>query len=170
MKGFIKPSVVKIWHQRGEVYVGLLDGVINIYAFALNMEVLSLSASFKMHQEAIHNIYIYEDLGYAVSSGFDSCLKVWKPPERWERKMVIMQSLVQGMDPKEDLETIKEVHETQESHLIKRRISGLEEILGKVDEEDLQGHGIHYKHSTFNVNDLPPGTPISPHGFNLNLK
>lgn len=79
-KGYIRPNCLKLWKERKEVYLGFLDGVINVYLFNGAMEQLRMVASFQMHEEPIHQIYVIPTLKFAISSGFDSCLKVWKPP------------------------------------------------------------------------------------------
>lgn len=52
-KGYIKPRCLKIWKERKEVYLGYLDGVINVYQMNGSMEKLSMVASFQMHSEPV---------------------------------------------------------------------------------------------------------------------
>ncbi len=118
---------MKVWKERKEVYIGYLDGVINVYTFGGSMEKLTLSVSFQMHAEPVYAIYIIPNLKVGVSSGHDSTLKVWRPPETWSKKFVVTPSMVKGVDPEENLSTIKEEYESMnESAAIQHRISGFE--------------------------------------------
>lgn len=126
-KGYLRPNTLKLWKARKEVYVGYLDGIVSVYGFTNNSESLVLNASFSMHDDAIHSLYILDDLKLALSSSFDSSLKVWKPPETWERKFVVTQGMINGVDPKENLSTIKEEHESYGESAVVRKISGLYE-------------------------------------------
>lgn len=96
-----------------------------------------------MHKESIHNIFIIPELKFVISSGFDSTLKVWKPPETWEKKFVVTHSMINGMDPKENLSTIKEEHESYgESQMLKRRITGLDDNHNNNNHDPNQFHSL----------------------------
>ena len=96
-----------------------------MYSLKNNAEKIVFSSSFRMHTDAIHNIFIMEDLDFAVSSGFDSTLKIWKPPKEWETKVIMTNSMMDGVDPKENLSTIKEENESldNEGLIAKHRIT-----------------------------------------------
>lgn len=97
-----------MWPARKEVYSGHLDGTINVYAFNPAMTALKLVSSLLMHSASIHSLYILSDLNFAISSGFDSTLTLWRPPEKWERKIVVTPSMKQASNPKGNLVTIRE--------------------------------------------------------------
>lgn len=103
--------------------MGYLDGVISVYR--IKNEAVHFTGSFRMHNDSIHAIYIIEELNFAVSSGFDSVMKVWKPPEEWEKKVVVTHSMIEGIDPKDNLSTIKEERESYdpESYVLKHKIT-----------------------------------------------
>ena len=107
------------------MYVGYLDGVINVYGFSntADGENLSLNASFNIHDDAIHSLHIINDLGFAISSGFDSSLKVWKPPQNWDKKFVVTQGMINGMNPKVNLSTIKEEYESHSDSLMIKKFT-----------------------------------------------
>ena len=110
-----------MWPTRKEVYTGYMDGTINVYCFNAAMSTLRLAASFSMHKAAIHSIHILNDLNFAISSGFDSSLKVWQPPEEWEKKIVVTASMLHNVDPKENLSTIREECESLEPESLLNR-------------------------------------------------
>ena len=115
-----------MWVQRKEVYTGYIDGTINVYTFNPAMTLLHMSASFHMHQGAIQSIHILNDLKFAISSGFDSTLNLWEPPEKWERKMVVTTSMNKAFNPKDDLTTIREDLDNEcNETVVKRKISAL---------------------------------------------
>ena len=124
--GYTKCNALKIWKARQELYVGHVNGVINVYSFDTSMSKLTLTASFQMHKAAIHSIYILNDLKFAITSGFDSSLNLWKPPAIWEKKMIVTQSMVKVYNPNEDLATIREEPEP-DTFAIKRKISALDD-------------------------------------------
>ena len=117
----IKPCTLKYWKERGEVYVGHLDGVICVYTLKTIIDNLTFVGSFKMHQDSVHSIHILNDLNFAISSGFDSSLKVWQPPEEWEKKIVVTASMLHNVDPKENLSTIREECESLEPESLLNR-------------------------------------------------
>ena len=127
------------------MYVGLLDGVVNVYRFNSSLEQLTLSASFNIHGAPIHNLFILEDLNTIITSGFDNCLNIWKPPEIWDKKLVITQSLSSGVDPRANLDTIREESESYES-TFRRRISAFDDFMNG------NMHAVHPNfHSTLHV-------------------
>ena len=111
------------------MYVGLLDGVVNVYKFNHSLEQLNLTASFNIHSAAIHNLYVMDDLNLIVTSGFDNCLNLRKPPESWDKKLVIMPCLAAGVNPRDNLDTIREESESYESTYFKRRISAFDDFM-----------------------------------------
>jgi hypothetical protein len=119
---------LKYWVKRKEVYVGLLDGVINVYKLNQNLDQITLNASFNIHSAPIHNLYILEDLKAIVSSGFDNCLNLWKPPEIWDKKLVITACLASGVNPRDNLDTIREENESYES-TFRKRISAFDDFM-----------------------------------------
>lgn len=123
--GFIRPNCLRYWKSRKEAYVGYLDGVINVYSLKVNADKIVFSSSFRMHTDAIHNIFIMEDLNFAASSGFDSSLKLWQPPKEWETKVIMTSSMIDGIDPNDNLSTIKEENESvdHEALIQKHRIT-----------------------------------------------
>lgn len=128
---------MKLWKERKEVYIGYLDGVINVYVFSGSMEKLILAVSFQMHDEPVYSIHIIPNLKVGVSSGFDSTLKLWRPPETWSKKFVVTPSMVKGVDPDENLSTIKEEYESiNESAALHHRISGFENPYSKNNAVD----------------------------------
>ncbi len=124
----MKPNTLKFWKKRKEVYVGYLDGIVNVYGFAANNQTLVLNASFTMHDDAIHSLHIIDDLGFAITSGFDSSLKVWRPPENWEHKFLVTKGMIDGVNPKDNLSTIKEEHESFTESGVVKKISGIFEL------------------------------------------
>ena len=140
-KGYVRCSALKMWKKRKEVYAGYMDGVINVYTFNTTMDCLTMSASFKMHHATIHSIHVLNDLKFAISSGFDSSLKIWQPPVEWEKKIVTTLSLIQGIDPTDNLSTIREEAESLEPETLlnKHRITAWGEPKGdRVVESLLQ--------------------------------
>jgi hypothetical protein len=103
---------------------------------------LIFMASFKMHDDSIHSIHILSDLNFAISSGFDSSLKLWQPPEEWEKKIVVTSSMINNIDPRYNLSTIKEEGDSiePESLLNRHRITNhwLDHKGDKVVESILQ--------------------------------
>lgn len=104
---------MKYWKKRKELFVGYMDGSINVYSLTKNLEKIKFTGSFRMHGDVVHRISILEDLNFAVSSGYDSCLKIWRPPEEWETKVVVTHSMVEGINPNINLSTIREETESQ---------------------------------------------------------
>ena len=111
-KGFQNPTCMQIWKSRKELFVGYADGTLNVYSLGKQLEYLRFTGSFRMHAGAIHRISVIDAFDYAVSSGHDSCLKVWRPPAEWETRVLVTQSMVEGINPLNNLSTIKE----EESH------------------------------------------------------
>lgn len=117
-------TALRMWPARKEVYAGHVDGSVNVFAFNPAMTSLKLVASLMMHQAAIHSLHVLSDLNFAISSGFDSTLTLWQPPEKWERKLVCTQSMNQALNPKEDLATIREDLEQEGNEtFVKRKAS-----------------------------------------------
>jgi WD40 repeat protein len=112
-KGYVNPTCMQIWRSRKELYVGYVDGTVNIYSLGKQLEFVRFTGSFRMHSGAIHRISIVAEHDYAVSSGYDSCLKIWRPPSEWEKRVLVTPSMVEGVNPLNNLSTIKE----EESHL-----------------------------------------------------
>lgn len=127
-KGNIKPQVLKFWAKRREVYLGYLDGTIAVYHFTPGSASTQLVIGniFRIHKESVLGIHFLQELSLVVTAGFDSTLKVWKPPSEWERQVVVPQSLVAKANPNDDLSTIKEEHESFETALMNRKVSGFE--------------------------------------------
>ena len=123
----IKPCALKYWKERQEVYMGYLDGIISVYSIKSKQEALVITGSFKMHTDAIHSIYILNDLKFAITSGFDSSLKVWQPPEEWQKPIVVTKSMMHADDPNDCLSTIREEAESydNESLLPRHRFTAL---------------------------------------------
>jgi hypothetical protein len=131
--------------KRKEVYVGLLDGVMNVHRFNSSLDQLTLAASFNIHSAPIHNLFILEDLNTIVTSGFDNCLNLWKPAEVWDKKLVMTPSMASGVDPKSNLDTIREENESYES-TYRKRISAFDDFMSG------NMHTVHPNyHSTLNV-------------------
>lgn len=124
----IYPCALKYWKERKEIYVGYLDGIISVFNIRSNPVELSFAGSFKMHTEAVHSIHVLNDLKFAISSGFDSTLKVWQPPDQWEKQIVVTTSMLKTVDTKyneDNLSTIREEAESLEPETLlnKRRFS-----------------------------------------------
>lgn len=134
-KGFIKPTALKIWKARKEVYVGYLDGTLNVYGMKNNLEKLYFIGSYRMHSDSIHRIYIMENLGFAVTTSFDSSLKVWQPPQEWKKKIIVSNSMIEGANPKENLSMIREDANEE--------VLDLEPLLGKKHQITAFGDNDH---------------------------
>ena len=125
-KGFIKPTCIKIWRSRKEAYIGYLDGTISVYCLIKNLEKIHFIGSFRMHSDSIHKLYVMESLGFLVSSGYDSSMKIWRPPGEWEKKILVTQSMIEGADPIENLSMIREDDNESadpESLIVKHKIT-----------------------------------------------
>jgi WD40 repeat protein len=116
-----------LWKDRHEVYLGYLDGVISVYSIRNKPEELIFVGSFKIHTDAIHSIYILNDLKFAITSGFDSSLKIWQPPDNWEKPIIVTSSMLHNLGSIDNLSTIREETESYEpeSHLIRRKFSAV---------------------------------------------
>lgn len=137
-KGFIKPNCLKYNRGRKEVYVGLLEGTINVYTFTNNQESLVFSASFSMHADTIRSISVIPELKIFLSVGYDSCIKVWREPESWEKlKRLIPNSLIHGMNP-HNLATIREEYESYGDSAVKKKLAGLDDYSAKEQNQYFQ--------------------------------
>lgn len=113
----MRPSGLGYWKERKELYATYYDGCVNVYRLESNIEKIVFTSSFKIHEGGIHRMQILEDLNYIMTSGYDSTLRIWRPPAEWEQKIVVTISMIEGIDPQENLSTIKEEKEDSKDSL-----------------------------------------------------
>lgn len=97
-----------------------------MYGLKNNLEKIFFIGSFRMHNDSIHKIFVMDSLSFVVTSSFDSSMKVWRPPQEWERKIFVSNSMIEGSNPQENLSMIREEHNESadpESQYIKHRIT-----------------------------------------------
>jgi len=79
-----------------------------VYSFVSNQLDLQLCGSFKMHEGCVHSIFVYHEYKMLLTAGYDSSLRIWEAPAAWEKQFVVTASMIDGVDPRENLSTIKE--------------------------------------------------------------
>jgi hypothetical protein len=90
------------------VYIGYPDGVVSVYSILGAKHELQFRGSFAFHEHKVHSIFVYHEYKMLITTGLDSTLKIWEVPAQWDNQFVVTASMIDGVDPRENLSTIKE--------------------------------------------------------------